>query len=167
MTVQLRTTAADLTCTIARPRLGGLAEGTMVMTARGAVAVQDLSVGDRIITRDRGMQVLRAVTQHRLDALALFRILPDTLGAGRPEAETLVAPGQHLYLRDWRAQALFGADAALVPAWRLADGHFVAEQAPAPVVIHELHFDHEHVIYANGLELGTGRVVADILARAA
>ena len=37
----------------------GVARGTYVMTARGEMPVERLSVGDRVITRDHGMQAIR------------------------------------------------------------------------------------------------------------
>ncbi|HBZ42736.1 MAG TPA: hypothetical protein DEO85_01465 [Maritimibacter sp.] len=42
----------------------GLARGTIVLTLRGEVAVEDLRVGDKVITRDVGAQPLRGLLQH-------------------------------------------------------------------------------------------------------
>ena len=40
----------------------GIAAGTIVLTQTGARAVENLSVGDKIITRDHGLQPLRRIT---------------------------------------------------------------------------------------------------------
>ncbi len=45
----------------ARPRAAGLAPGTIIFTLEGALPVEYLSPGDRIITR-AGMRVLRALS---------------------------------------------------------------------------------------------------------
>ena len=166
MTFQIRKTS-NLINTTARPRATGVAAGTMILTARGEVAIEDLRVGERIITRDCGMMELRAISRRKIDAIAPVRIRPDSLGLGRPDRDVVVAPGQHVYLRDWRAETLFGAEAALVPAWRMMDGTFVSELEPQALVVFELHFDEDHILYANGMELGAGARVAQLVAQVA
>lgn len=158
---------SDYTVTPARPRLAGVFAGTKILTARGELAIEDLRVGDRIVSRDRGMVVLRALTRRCVTQINAIQIRPDSLGIGRPDRDVMVAPGQHLYLRDWRAEALFGAEAALVPAYRLIDGNYVKETAIEDALMFELHFDGEHIIYANGMELGTGATADALLHNAA
>lgn len=159
MTVQLRQNV-DTMIASAAPVIvnddttirGGLAAGTIILTARGEVAVEDLRVGDRIITRERGLSVLRAVTTRTAPACV---IRMDSLGRGRPGCDTVLACDQHIAVRDWRAKALFGFDAALVPARRLADGHRIATAGTG--VFFKLKLDDALTVYADGLETPTGR----------
>jgi hypothetical protein len=116
--------------------------GTMVRTLEGVLPVEYLTPGDRIVTRN-GARRLTSVSVQARKMVDLVRIRASTLGHDRPEQDLLVSPGQPILIRDWRAQAIFGAPVAAVPAARLADGEFVFM----------LRFDEDEVIYAEGLEL--------------
>lgn len=139
---------------VAGIHLNGLCAGTSVMTLDGEIPVEHLSIGDRIITRDSGMAVLRALDITDVE-LTPIRILAGSLGHTRPDRDMLVTAHTTLHIRDWRAQALFGAPSAMVPASRLLDGEFVAELPKQKLRIFTLRFDRAHIIYADGLEIGT------------
>lgn len=129
----------------------GIAFGAMVLTASGERAVETLVPGDRIITRD-GIRRLRAAVTNEVSGTAI-RVAPSALGHERPECEVVLAPGQFIYLRDWRAQALYGTPTALVPAARLVDGEYISEADIPALPVVTLLFDAPCVIYAAGLEL--------------
>jgi len=133
--------------------LQGLTAGTDVLTAEGALAVEHVSAGDRIVTRS-GLRSLRAVSVRIVRCAAMVCIGVDTLGVGRPDRETLVPAGQHLMIRDWRATAMFGKPHAMIPAVRLVDGRLIRAAAQTDVRLFSLYFDGPEVIYAGGLELG-------------
>ncbi len=121
----------------------GLALGTIVLTLRGEVAVEDLRAGDKVITRDRGAQPLRRVTQYRATS---SHIAKDSLGANRPERDMRIAANQPVLNR--------GESTTVTTARHLVDtlrGHVEQSQ------LYRLCFDAEHIIYANGLELTTAR----------
>jgi len=134
--------------------IAGLTRGTTVMTLDGERPVEDLSVGDRIITRDAGMAVLREI-RRKSATIAPIKIKAGSLGHTRPHNDMIVAPDTLIHIRDWRAKALFGADVATVKAKRLTDGEFVAEQDITSVSVFEIVFDKQHVIYADGLEVAS------------
>ncbi|CTQ31766.1 Hint domain-containing protein [Jannaschia rubra] len=163
MTVQLRRNAEELARTDAvavAPATfrGGLAAGTPVLTARGLVAVENLRRGDRIVTRERGLAVLRAVTRHLSDTVV---VRADSLGQGRPRRDTTLAADQHVTIRDWRAEALFDAPCALVPVARLADGRQIAAAGRAEVW--RLDFGSALTIQADGLEAPSGRTESHVV----
>jgi len=133
--------------------LRGLAASTVVLTADGALPVEHLGAGDRIITRS-GLRLVRRVSVQAMRRAAMVRIGVDTLGVGRPDASVLVAPGQGILIRDWRAMALFGMALAMIPAMRLVDGELIRTEAASDVRLYGLHFDRDEVIYAGGLEIG-------------
>lgn len=132
----------------------GLIAGTTVMTLDGELPVEHLNIGDRVITRDTGMAVLRDIRVLEV-AMTPIRIKAGSLGHTRPDRDMLVAPGALIHIRDWRAEALFGKKSALVAARRLADGEFVAEQAKQTVKVYELIFDRQHILYADGMEMAS------------
>ncbi|PVA08038.1 Hint domain-containing protein [Thalassorhabdomicrobium marinisediminis] len=137
--------------------VAGLTEGTTVMTLDGELPVEHLTPGDRIITRDAGMSILRDIRRSEV-FVAPIRIKAGSLGHTRPQSDMQVGPDTLVHIRDWRAKALFGADVAMVKARRLIDGEFVSEAAPRKMTVHELIFDRQHILYADGLEVASAAV---------
>ena len=148
-----RSSQVDTTGTAAAT---GIAAGTGIRTLDGILPVEFLEPGDRIVTR-AGARRLVAVSARKDSGSGLIRIRASALGHDRPERDLLIGAGQHVYVRDWRATALFGSDTAAIPAARLADGEFVLRDdtrtTHAPVCLYTLHFDEDEVIWAEGLEL--------------
>lgn len=132
--------------------VAGLTLGTKVMTMDGELPVEFLSAGDRIITRV-GVRRLAAVSVQLLHDVDMVRIGAGTLGFDRPCTETLVPLHQMILIRDWRAQALYGAPQALVAAGRLADGTMIRVETLSEARVFTLSFETDVVIYAGGLEL--------------
>lgn len=130
----------------------GITSGTQVLTAMGAIAVEALSEGSRIITRDAGMSVLRRIEKFESDC-DVVRIRAGSLGHDRPEHDTDLPANQKILIRDWRAQALTGQKQALMRVGRLEDGEFLKSLPVAKRVFYRLRFDTDHIIYADGLEL--------------
>lgn len=130
----------------------GMLAGTMVRTLDGVLPVEYLTPGDRIVTR-AGMRRLASVSVVSRKMVDLVRIRASTIGHDRPDQDLLLSPGQPVVIRDWRAQALYGAPAAAIPASRLADGEFICLETHRQVRLFTLRFDEDEVIYAEGLEL--------------
>ncbi len=130
----------------------GFLIGTHIRTLDGSLPVEFLGPGDRIVTRN-GTARLVSVSASRRRAMPLIRITASSLGYDRPEADLLLAPGQRVVIRDWRARVLYGTEIATVPAARLADGEFVLAESRADARLFTLRFQTDEVIYAEGLEL--------------
>lgn len=151
------TTGTRTRDTITAAAVSGVCAGTTIMTLNGEVPVERLAPGARVITRDTGMAVLRAVSV-RTVRTAPIRIKAGSLGHTRPDRDMIVPPGAQIHIRDWRAQALFGASAATVAASRLVDGEFLAVQALQDMQVYTLTFDAQHIIYADGIEMASAAV---------
>lgn len=134
--------------------VAGLAAGTSIMTLEGELPIEHLNVGDRVITRDAGMAVLREIRSQKVH-VAPIQIKAGSLGHTRPQDNMIVGPDTLVHIRDWRAKALFGADVATVKAKRLIDGEFVSEQDAKTITVYELVFDRQHILYADGLEVAS------------
>lgn len=130
----------------------GIAQGTRVLTLQGALAVEFLEPGDRVITR-AGARVLRRVEVAVVQDAAVVAVAPGALGRDRPDAAIHLPAAQPVVLRDWRAQALFGAPEVAVPVARLADGEFLRLDRVAELRLFRLVFDAAEVVYADGVEL--------------
>lgn len=135
------------------------APGTLIDTDRGPVAVEDLAVGDRVLTRDHGFQPLAWTGRKALSAAALsvwpelapVRIAAGALGAGVPARDLLVSPGHRMLVAGARAEVLFGEREVLVAAADLVGLPGIARDAAAAGVeyLHVMCAGHE-VIRAEG-----------------
>jgi hypothetical protein len=135
-----------------RSQRSGMLAGTRIRTLEGTLPVEYLEPGDRIVTRS-GARRLVGVSVIVLADADLIRIRASTLGHDRPDQDLLVLPAQPIVIRDWRAQALFGAAVAAIPAARLVDGEFIRREAQQDVRLYALQFDEDEVVFAEGLEV--------------
>lgn len=132
--------------------------GTMIATPRGEVAVERLKAGDRILTRDNGIQTINWVGQKRLDFMELKKapqlrpilIAAGALGDGMPERDMMVSPTHRMLITSHKAELYFGQSEILVPAkYMLAiDGVSVSDQ-PYVTYIHMMCDNHE-IVLADG-----------------
>lgn len=134
------------------PLAQGMVAGTMVRTLDGVLPVDYLIPGDRIVTRAGARRLTSMSVVHRKQ-IDLVRLRASTMGHDRPDQDLLLAPGQPVVIRDWRAQALYGVAVAAIPAARLVDGEFVSLEVHRNVRLYTLRFDDDEVVYAEGLEL--------------
>ena len=124
--------------------------GTPVLTLKGALPVEALRLGDKIITRD-GARELKGLRQ--VAAPRMVRVSASAIGVEQPEDDMVISADTRILVRDWRAKALKGCDQAVIEAAKLVDGEYIRFQAESPAAFYELHFDAHVVIYAGGLEL--------------
>ncbi len=132
----------------------GLMANSIILTLDGEKPVADLRDGDRIITRDAGMAVLRGFTRRKITCQTV-EIKAGSLGHTRPDSDVTLPAGHPILIRDWRAQALFNARQAVVRADRLIDGEFITEAGRQTLTVYDLHFDRPHILYVDGLEVAS------------
>ncbi|MCI2398657.1 Hint domain-containing protein [Aliiroseovarius subalbicans] len=121
----------------------GIAAGTVILTLRGEIAVEDLREGDKVITRDMGAQPLRHVTQY---SASVSVIAKNSMGQNRPSRDVRVASTQPILNR--------GETTSVAAAMDFVS---VLRGAVEESLLYRLCFDHEHIIYADGLEVTTAR----------
>jgi hypothetical protein len=129
--------------------------GTMIATPRGEVAVEKLKAGDRILTRDNGIQTIQWVGHKRLDFMELkkapllrpIRIAAGAMGDGMPERDMLVSPTHRMLIVSHHAELYFGQSEILVSAKHMLamEGVSVSEQ-PYVTYIHMMCENHEIVL---------------------
>ena len=131
------------------------AAGTMIVTDRGEVAVEDLAVGDKVLTRDDGFQPIRWIGESRVRrsaASAPIRVRAGALGEGRPSRDLRVSPQHRVLLRDARLDLYFGVGEALVPAKQLVDGESIIQERDGPAVRYfHILFDTHQIVYSDGM----------------
>ena len=131
---------------------GGLVAGTVVLTADGAIPVEFLEPGDRIVTRNAGMARLCAVRVSQCRG-AFVQIGAGLLGGSRPETVTVLPAGQTLLLRGDKAMRLTGQPSAMIAAGNLPAGPGITRFERIEMTVIHLIFADPHLVYADGLEL--------------
>lgn len=134
---------------------------TKIQTLLGEVAVEDLKVGDRVLTQDHGMQPIRWIGSQTISR-QIASILPDlmpvriksgTFGANLPHADLLLSPQHRVLVRSKIVAKMIGAFEALVAVKHLVGMDGVEQLIHADMEVEYFHilFDHHEVIFADGL----------------
>ncbi|MCX7289437.1 MAG: Hint domain-containing protein, partial [Rhodobacterales bacterium] len=98
--------------------------GAMVTTQRGEVAIQHLQAGDKVVTRDNGIQPVRWVGKSQMfiqDFQADPHLLPvfirqGSIGKGMPERDMMVSPNHRILVAGQRTNLRFAEREVLVAA---------------------------------------------------
>lgn len=132
--------------------------GTMIATPRGEVAVESLNLGDRVITRDNGIQEIRWIGKKAMswrDLTANPHLKPilvrqGSLGNGLPERDMMVSPNHRLLVANDRTALYFDEHEVLVAAKHLLGGKGVhAVDSIGTTYLHFM-FDRHEVVLSNG-----------------
>ncbi|TNF12981.1 MAG: type I secretion protein [Rhodobacteraceae bacterium] len=133
--------------------------GTLIATARGLRRVEDLRVGDRVITRDNGFQEIRWLGTRRLDARALrdspqyrpILIRKGALGPDLPERDMWVSPN-HRVLIDSPKTALYFAQTEVLAAAKHLTGMEGIERGEVRglTYVHFM-FDRHNLVLSDGV----------------
>lgn len=127
--------------------------GTEILTLSGALPVEALYPGDKLITRDAGAQPLTRIIRHAVpERMGFVAVSRDALG-GKPTRDLILPACQPILLRDWRAQAMFGTPTARVPLSRLVDGEYLRWTQDRPAALVTVTCARAHILYADGLEV--------------
>lgn len=129
----------------------GICAGTQVLTLDGALAIEFLTPGDRVVTRS-GVRALHSIEFRQIKTTP-YRLVSSALGKGRPEEDMLLPPGQKILIRDWQAKALVNQPSELVQVCDLVDGRFIKEGNASILRLFSLKFSNDEICYAGGLEL--------------
>lgn len=132
--------------------------GTLIATPAGEIPVEKLKVGDRVITRDHGLQEIRWIGAQYCSARRLVRspqLLPvlirqGALGNGQPQRDLMVSPNHRMLICSDRSLLYFEDSEVLVAAKHLV-GQPGIEIAQCPDVTY-VHFllDRHEVVLAEG-----------------
>jgi Ca2+-binding RTX toxin-like protein len=132
--------------------------GTLIATPRGEVAVEDLKAGDRVITRDNGIQQIRWAGRkdlgwHDLCAnphLKPVMIRQGSLGNGLPERDMMVSPNHRVLVANDRTALYFDEHEVLVSAKHLVASRGIdAVDSVGTSYLHFM-FDRHEVVLSNG-----------------
>ena len=122
------------------------ASGTRIATINGAVAIEDLAVGDRVITARGEIQPIRWIGHRTVECAGAnhpshpVRVRAGAFGKGLPMRDLLLSAGHHVF-----------ADGTLVPLFALENGVTIAREAVSQVTYWHVELEHHEVILAEGL----------------
>ena len=130
--------------------------GTHITMASGAQKpIEELSVGDVVLTRDDGPQAIRWIGQSTVRAIGEFAPIRIKAGTLHNENDLLVSPDHRLFIYQ-RFDALgAGRNEVLVRARHLVNGDTVTRQSGGFVDYFQLLFDQHHIIFAEGIAAET------------
>lgn len=141
----------------ARTRLAEVAcvsftRGTHITMANGSqVAIENLGVGDKVLTRDHGPREIRWIGQQTMRATGAFAPILIKKGALNNANDLTVSPNHRIFIYQRRDAVNAGRAEVLVKARLLVNGVNVVQSAGGFVDYFQLLFDNHEIIYAEGI----------------
>lgn len=133
--------------------------GTQITMASGAQKpIEELEIGDLVLTRDDGPQKLRWIGQSTIRASGEFAPVRIKAGALHNENDLLVSPDHRIYIYQRSDAVGAGRHEVMVRARHLLNGETVVQQNGGFVDYFQLVFDRHQIIYAEGIAAETLRV---------
>ena len=127
-----------------------LTAGTLVETADGQRQVEEISVGDLVMTRDNGLQPVRFVGIRQVIASGSKAPVVISKGALGNTRDLIVSPNHRMLVTGARVEALFGESEMLVAAEDLIDGDMIYRKTGGVITYVHIAFDKHEIIFAEG-----------------
>lgn len=133
------------------------AAGTLITTSEGPKPVEEIRVGDKVLSRDDGFQQVRWTGQRVLSAEDV-QVNPDfmsvmiragALGNNLPRRDLRVSPGHRMLVSGAHAELMFGERDVLVAASDLVGLAGITLDSSAVTYVHVM-FDTHQIIDAEG-----------------
>ena len=126
--------------------------GTAITLASGEQRrVEDLTVGDRVLTRDDGPQPIRWIGHTTTRAVGAFAPIRIRAGTLHNVNDLVVSPDHRLFIYQRTDRLGAGRPELLVKARHLINGDTVVRQSGGFVDYFQMLFDHHQIIYAEGI----------------
>ena len=130
--------------------------GTHITLATGEQRlIEDLAVGDRVLTRDDGVQKIRWIGQSTVRAVGEFAPIKIQAGTLNNEHDLIVSPDHRLFIYQRSDEVGAGRSELLVKARHLVNGYTVTVMDGGFVDYFQLLFDSHQIIYAEGIAAET------------
>ncbi len=127
---------------------GSFTAGTLILTPRGDLLVQDLVAGDLVETLDHGAQPVRVTRKTKVVTDTHTAPIRFRAGVLNNEHDLIVAPDHRIRFAGWQSDLLFGEQEVFVPAAAFVNHDTVQREDPMQVTYHQLWLDMPEVIFA-------------------
>jgi Hint domain len=133
--------------------------GTVILTPSGERPVEDLRLGDEVVTRDHGNRAIRWIGQRVLDYAFLnanAHLRPvlfqqASIAPGLPERDTMVSPNHRVLIESSRTALYFSGSEALVAAKHVVNARSIRQVDVLGVTYVHFMCDQHEVVMANGI----------------
>ncbi len=122
--------------------------GTRIQTSHGPRAIQDLRVGDMVVTRDNGLQPIRWIGSKSVVGHGDLAPIRFAKGAFGNDRALLVSPQHRMVHHSVDAVLLFDQSEVMIPAKHLINGNTIIREERAEVTYFHMMFDQHEVVYA-------------------
>lgn len=142
------------------------ARGTHITMASGEqIKIEDLSVGDRVLTRDAGPQEVRWIGSSTVRAVGVYAPVVIREGALFNTRDLVLSPDHRLFIYQRKDRLGAGRSEVLVKVRHLLNGDTVYQQDGGFIEYFQILFDAHQIIYAEGIAAET--LLVDSRTRAA
>jgi hypothetical protein len=122
--------------------------------------VEELEVGDLVITRDHGLQTIRWIGHKQISGARLYaspEIQPimihiDAISHGCPSRDMMVSPQHRMVVDHAENILMYNSSAVLVPAKNLVNEETIFATKVRSTTYIQMLFDRHEIVYANGAE---------------
>ena len=161
-------TQHDLAATWAQGRLASFTRGMHISLASGATCpVEDLKIGDRILTRDHGPQTVRRLETHTQRASGKCAPVRIKAGVFGNTKDLVLNPASRIFIYQRRDTIGLGQPGVLVTAETLINHDSVFQETGGFVDYFQVYLDQPELIYAQGIAVqATARTKTSKIARA-
>jgi Hint domain len=144
---------------IEKPVVACFTPGTKIATLKGETMVENLVAGDKIVTRDNGIQQIRWIGKKKVDwrmmtanpHLKPVLVRQGSLGNDMPERDVMISPNHRVLVANERTALQFDEAEVLVAAKHLIGGLAVRSiDSIGTTYIHFL-FDRHEVVLSDGI----------------
>jgi hypothetical protein len=124
--------------------------GTLIMTAEGERAIEDLMPGDLVLTLDHGYQPIRWIGSTTVEAKGRFAPVVFEAGVLGNRRRLKVSPQHRMLLQGWQAELLFDEPEVLAAAKMLVNDTTVRREEGGTVDYFHMLFDEHEIVFAEG-----------------
>ncbi|MEM5475981.1 Hint domain-containing protein [Pacificibacter sp. AS14] len=140
-----RTRLAEVACV-------SFTRSTLITMANGMQKpIEQLNIGDRVLTRDHGPRKIRWIGHQTVRATGSFAPIIIKKGTLNNENDLTVSPNHRLFIYQRKDRLHAGRAEVLVKAKLLVNGVNVVQSAGGFVEYYQLLFDNHEIIYAEGI----------------
>lgn len=124
--------------------------GTLITTKRGAIPIEYLLPGDKILTMDNGYKSVRWLGNRTVRATGKNAPIHIPAGALGNQRDLVVSPNHRMWMRSAEAELMLGDHEVLIPAKFLVGHNGITQQRGGLIGYHHMLFDQHEIVFAEG-----------------